>query len=103
MAHPADPYPHWYRATADVPHFGVWRGDLIRYNPTATPEMTVVRRLPPNHGGLLLAIEEGWVTRLADDPSVSSLAAAREPRGDSPPPTPAPGRVVATLPWSESA
>ena len=75
-----DPCPHWFRATTDIPVLGVWRGDLVRYNPTAEPEVTVVRRLPPDHGRLLLAIDDGLFTRVSADPSVSSLAVARESR-----------------------
>jgi len=91
---PDDPYPHWYRASAAYPLFGVWPGDLLRYDPTATPELTVVRRLPPNHGGLLLAVEEGAVSRIVADAGVSSLAGARARHGGPPPQSPPPGRVV---------
>lgn len=95
---PRPTYPIWYRAVADYPQFGVWRGDLLRYDPTRSPELTVVRRLPPNHGGLLLAIEEGVFTPCDAEAGPVSLASRRVPHGRPPRQSPLPGRVVAALP-----
>lgn len=90
---PGDPplYPCYYRAMRPCPALGLWAGDTIRYDPRGTPEIVLVRRLPPNHGGLLLAIEDGVLTPLSDDADVRPLVPAG--RSASPPGnTPRPGR-----------
>lgn len=96
-------YPRWFRAEREFPLFAVLPGDLVRYNPTASPEITVIRRLPPNHGGLLLGIEEGVFTELVADPSVTSLASARVPPCPPPRRSPLPVRVLAFPRAEESA
>lgn len=54
-------YPQFFTATRAWKHLGIWPGDTVRYDPTSSPEIVVIRRLPPNHGALLMAIEEGAV------------------------------------------
>lgn len=80
---PDDPYPHYYRAARDWPQFGVWAGDAIRYDPRRSPEIVVVRYLPPDHSGLLEAVELGVFSRVYPDPDVTSLASARARRADN--------------------
>lgn len=63
----------YFRAVADFPLFGVWAGDSIKYDPESPLTLTVIRHLPPNHGALLLAVEEGCFTRLSRDLSSGSM------------------------------
>jgi hypothetical protein len=93
MAQPPQ-YPILYRATADYPLFGVWRGDVVRYDPTRAPSIVVVRYLPPNHGGLLLAVEDGILTQISADPSVVPLHPPVGPRVPPPPQSTRPARVI---------
>ncbi len=62
----------WYRAEAMFPHLGLWPGDLVRYEPESPTPIELYRLLPPNHGALLGAIEDG-----ALKPCGASLPAVR--------------------------
>jgi hypothetical protein len=78
-------YPQFFRATEAYPPLGLFPGDVVRYDPTSARTLEVYRRLPPNHGSLLNAIELGVVTPCGGDLLVSQLD--REvPAGDPPPP-----------------
>ena len=77
----APAYPLWFTAAALHPLFGLWVGDVVRYNPLTSPSIVVVRYLPPNHGALLDAIERGVLTPVVADPSVVPLY-----RGEAGPP-----------------
>lgn len=85
-------YPIYYRVEVDWPHQHLFAGDLLRYDPTSSPEVVVFRRPHPNHGAILGAIEDGTLTPVAPDPTVVPLYSLRR----SPPPTgPRPVRVLA--------
>ena len=95
MPLPAESYPHYYRAEQDYLPFGLWKGDLVRYDPTRSPSIAVIRYLPPNHGRLLDAVEAGVLTPL---PASSSVVPIRRPAArpaPRPPAPPLPGRVLA--------
>lgn len=81
----------YFRAVRDFPHFGIWAGDSVKYDPTSPLTLTVVRHLPPNHGALLLAIEEGALMPVSGDLSAFSLP--------TPAPLPPPGHVVPEKRW----
>lgn len=76
-------YPQFFIATRQWKHLGIWAGDTVRYDPTSSPEITVIRYLPPNHGALLLAIEEGALT-----PVSGALGSAASPAAAPPAPSP---------------
>jgi hypothetical protein len=98
----APEYPVYYTVEADYPLFGAWKGDVVKYDPTAHPSIVLLRYLPPNHGGLLLAVEDEVFKPVSFDPSVISLHRGRVP---SPASSPAPRPPARVLPMrrSESA
>lgn len=87
------PYPAYYRATREYRALGLWRGDLVRYDPRRAPSISVIRHLPPNHGGLLLAIEDGALTQISADPDVVPLRRVQA-RPAPPPPAATPLPLV---------
>lgn len=84
-------FPVFFVAVANIPHFGIWKGDSVRYDPTSPYAITVVRHLPPNHGALLGAIEAGALTPIAGDLAWRALSPA--------PPPPPPGHAARVLGW----
>lgn len=77
-------HPQFFRALQSYSPLGLFPGDVIRYDPTSERTLEVYRRLPPNHGSLLNAIELGVITPCGGDLLVSHLD--REVGGDPPPP-----------------
>ncbi len=89
----------WYRVTRPDSHFSLWEGDILRYDPTTSPEIQLFRALPPNHGYLLGLVEDGALTSCdADLPAHRLLSSPRPPASPEPRPPaqiPQPGlRVV---------
>lgn len=82
-------YPQYFIATRTWKHLGIWAGDTVRYDPTSSPEITVIRYLPPNHGALLLAIEDGALTPVSGALGELASPSEAEPRPPSPPGSPA--------------
>jgi hypothetical protein len=82
-------YPQFFVATRQWKHLGIWAGDTVRYDPTSSPEITVVRYLPPNHGALLLAIEDGALT-----PVSGALGELASPSAAAPPSPSQPGSAA---------
>jgi hypothetical protein len=94
MPHQPPQYPVYYTVEADYPLFGAWKGDVIQYDPTAHPSIVLLRYLPPNHGGLLLAVEDGAFKPAVPDPSVVSLHGGRAPASGPSRSSPAPVKVL---------
>lgn len=79
-------FPQFYRAIAAYPALGLFPGDVVRYDPTSERTLEVFRRLPPNHGSLLNAIELGLVTPCDADVLASQLGREVRVEAVEPPP-----------------
>lgn len=79
-------YPSFFRAVAPYPPLGLFPGDVVRYDPTSQRTLEVFRRLPPNHGSLLNAIELGVVMPCDGDVLAAQLGREVGAEGAVPPP-----------------
>lgn len=68
--------PFVFRATRPYPHLGLWAGDRLVVEPGHAVPVVLTRKLPPNYGAILGALEEGALEPVNPSQSVEALAAA---------------------------
>jgi hypothetical protein len=87
-------YPAFFVAVTDYTPLGLLRHDIVRYDPTSDRTLEVYRRLPPNHGSLLNAIELGAVMPSDGDVLVEQLRRDLAEGHAPPPPQTPPLRLI---------
>lgn len=57
----------WFRAHEEEDTFGLRPGDLVRYDPTVSPAIRIIRYPVQDHRAFWTAVESGILTQLPEE------------------------------------